>query len=260
MDVAKRYTFKTNIVSSATTFMIPIDLESYPVDQSEIIETDFVQKEMIKAVNPIIDYEMVRFSPIDNTGTIKLSAITYTLNFTASTPTYYNEIGFTQDDFNYERNNLTMSFLDLDFYDDESLATQNFLFRVTLFCRITNDMYNNGVIKPINTIPVSFRLDNPIMKPDGISEGYYLYDYKSDVSNGKNKIIYMRGTFNNAKTGLSTQFMSSVSSLNNMNYGIHNKIILTRLSDGYYYQLQSNSNLNISSNIATITLTKINVT
>jgi hypothetical protein len=257
VGVVNRYTFKTNVISSATTFMIPINLDSYPVDQAELIEENFVKKEIIKAINPIVDYETARFSPIDYSEN-KLSAITYSLNFTAGTTTHYNDIGFVQDDLNFERNNFTMSFLELDFYDDESLNSQNFLFRVTLFCRITSDMYTNGIIKPINTIPVSFKLDNPIITPSGISEGYYLYDYKSDVINS-DKNIYMRGTFNNAKTGISTQFMSSLVPLNNTIMGVHNTFILTRLSSGFYYKIKNQDNISITDNSCLITLTKISV-
>ena len=43
-----------------TTINIPINLVSIPVDQSELIESKFVEKELEKAVNEIIDYENVR--------------------------------------------------------------------------------------------------------------------------------------------------------------------------------------------------------
>jgi hypothetical protein len=252
-----RYTLKINSTTSASTINIPINLEATPVDQSELIEREFVDKELEKAVNQIIDYESVRLTPVDSLNSL-INRVVYNLTFNDGTT--YGDLGFTQDDLKFRRNKFKRSFLQLDFYDSDNLSTQNFLYSATLFCRVTSEMFNTGnTLMSPNSIPVSFNLDNPIISPDGISEGYYLYDYKDEIP----KEIFMRATFNNAKTGISHKFMvvSTPQSIDNLVNNLHTKYILKEMGDGFYYELDDSiSNISIINNIATISLYETNVT
>ena len=51
--------------TTATTINIPINMEYQMIDQSELVERVFVDVETEKAINPIIDYERVRYLPLD---------------------------------------------------------------------------------------------------------------------------------------------------------------------------------------------------
>ena len=238
-----RYNFKLNTETTATTINIPISLEATPVDQSELIESEFVEKEIEKSVNPIIDYESIRLIPVDNSN-IVLPSIVYSLNFISGSN--YKDIGFTDSDLILRKNKFKRSFLQLDFYDSELSNSQNFLYRSTLYCRVTNDMFRDSKLRPTNELEVDFKLYNPITTPNGISEGYYLYNYKDEIP----KDIYMKATFNNAKTGVSHGFMTNnlVEDINYLVNKLHTKYILKRNSNGYFYQLDSSAtNINVDS-------------
>lgn len=259
MEIVNRYTFKLNTTSSATTFNIPINLDSYPVDQTDLIEKQFVDTEMVKAVNPIVDYETVRFSPI-NHESIELNGIIYKLNLLNGP--YYSNAEFTVDDFIYRRNALKKSFLRLDFYDSPKLTNQNFLFSSTLFCRIVNDMFLNNIIKGVELIPLEFKLENPITTPGGISEGYYIYDYKTDVSINTPKEVYMRASFNNAKNGKTYNFMVSETpqKIEDLVNNIFTKYTLKIINGKYFYQLENDKHITTSNDgVAIINLYEIKV-
>lgn len=241
MGLVNRYEIKLNQSVTGYTINIPINLEFTPIDQSELIESEFVSKEIENSINPIVDYEIVRFSPINNNNE-NLSTINYRLNFLGN-KTHYGQIGFTEDDINFRRNNFLKSHLILDFYDSPIITKQNYLFSSTLFCRTKSSMYNlDGTIKNINTdsnLLTKFILENPITLPDGVSEGYYIYNYKSDVP----KEIYMRATFNNAKTGVAHKFMTvnTPQTIDNLVNYLHVKYTLTNNENGYYYKIGNGS-------------------
>lgn len=253
-----RYNIRINNQFSATTINIPINLVATPVDQSELIESQFVEKEVDKAVNTIIDYERVRLIPVDDSDVI-LSEMQY--NLTLISGSNYGSIGFVQDDLRLRKNNFKRSFLQLDFYDSNNLKTQNLLYSSSLFCRVTNDMYNNGQLEPVNSIPISFILKDPIKTPEGISEGYYLYDYKLSITSDAPKEIFMRATFNNAKTGVSHKLMTknTPQTIENLVNNLHTKYILKRNNDGWYYQLDMADNVSILNGVCTINLYEIEV-
>jgi hypothetical protein len=259
MEIVNRYTFKINTVTSATTLNIPISLEAYPVDQAELIESQFVDNELAKSVNPIVDYESARFTPSDYNN-IPISTIIYKL--TLLTGDKYSDAGFSNSDFTYRRNVLKKSFLRLDFYDSPKLTSQNFLFSSTIYCRVLNDMFLTSNIKDTTTIPLQFKLEDPISNPSGVSEGFYLYDYKEDISLNAPKDVYMRATFNNAKDGKTYGFMITNTSqaINDLVNNIHTKYTLKLDNNGnYHYQLENDNHIIINNGIATINLYEIKV-
>ena len=58
---------------------LPIDMNFQIVDNSELIERVFVDTEVEKAINPIVDYDKVRFVPKNGGNDIK--NIYFYLNF-----------------------------------------------------------------------------------------------------------------------------------------------------------------------------------
>lgn len=237
---------------TATTVNIPINLEYQMVDQSEIVEREFVDKEVKESINVIFDYEKIRLTPITPNDN-QVDEITYNINLLDSNTfpnvTYYGDIGFVYDDVKFRKNNFTRSFVRLSFYDSDVTTDQRLISFMTLFSRLTiDDIASNNLPNPVSTIPVKFKVSDPIANPDGISEGYYLYNFKDEVTNTLPKELYMRASFNNAKTGKSTNLMteSTPLSIDNLVTKLHTKYILTRDNDGYYYEIDPTYSTNVS--------------
>jgi hypothetical protein len=108
--------------STGTTINIPVDMTFQIVDQSEIIERDFVKNEVEAAINPILDYEKVRFSPatsVTATFHTPIQRVIYDLNFLSGSTGYYQnnnttqtsfqDIGFVNDDIKFRKNGLVKS-------------------------------------------------------------------------------------------------------------------------------------------------------
>jgi len=228
--------------TTATTINIPISMEYQLVDQSELIERVFVDTEVEKSINPILDYEKVRFLPIDSNN-VHINNIIYSINLDGNTN--YGAIGFTDDDIKFEKNNFKESFVNLSFYDSDNALTQNLVNNITIFSRITySDLLPNGQPKPANQIPLTFVLSNPILNPRGFSEGYHIYDYKNELKIGESKYLYMRGSFKNAKTGKATNLMvqNVASTIDNLVNLLYTRYRLTRTNTGYYYEIDSSYN------------------
>jgi hypothetical protein len=251
-----RYTIRTADFSGTTgnTINIPISGNFQLADQSDIIKRDFINKEIEKSINPIIDYEKTRLLPVDNQDSI-LDSINYSLHFNSGD--YYSNIGFVQDDIKFQRNNFIRSFLRLKFFDTNQPATQNLLFTMSMYPRLgSSDIDTNGQYKNITTIPVKFTLSNPISKPDGFAEGYYLYYYKGEILPTVPKELYMEAEFNNAKTGKTTKMMttSTPQDITTITSKLYTKYILKRISTGYIYEMDSTYSTNVSYSFTNVTI------
>lgn len=271
-----RYTINVETIASgttATTINIPITMEFQMVDQSELIDRVFVDVEVEKSINPIIDYEKVRFLPLDLTGA-NLHRIIYTLDLSGSTT--YGAIGFTDDDIKYSRENFKQSFLNLSFYDTDNPLTQTLITFVTLFPEIRSTDLNPigsttgmpGQPKPANQIPLTYILENPMLNQTNSGEGYHLYNYKDELKMGDFKYLYMRGSFKNAKTGRATNLMvqNSALSIDNLVHELYTRFKLFRTTTGFYYEIDDTyhgdssvgpNNVSYSSNTVTINLYQI---
>lgn len=247
---------KISDIKDSGYLKLPISLDFSTLDQFEVLSKDFIEVERKKAINPIIDYDKTRFIPKNLSGNV-IENIKYKLNFlkngVINSQTMYSDIGFVDNDIKFRKNNFTKSFLRLNFYDSDSPVNQNLISNVTIFSRITKDdikTYDDGIGIPslANEFPLRFILNNPISKPDGFSEGFYLYHYKSDVKFDLPRELYMRASFNNAKTGKITQFMTSSSpqNINSLNSKIYTRYVLKRDSSGFYYELDTTYSTNIN--------------
>lgn len=263
--------------STATTITFPIDMVFQTVDQAELIEKVFVDTEVEKAINPILDYDKVRFTPIKSDGSV-IEKIIYNVKLIENNQyvNFFGNIGFTDDDIKFKKENFKQTFLDLVFFDSDNALTQVPINNLTLFANLnTSDLLpidrTNGLggqPKSANEIPINFVLENPIIKPRGFSEGYYLYDYKDLIPFGGFKYIYMRASFKNAKTGKSTNLMvtQAPQPIEKLVNELYTRFKLTRTKDGFYYEIDPTyhgnntiglNNVNYISNSAIINLYEI---
>lgn len=271
---ANSFKINLNTIGSASTltFNIPMSLESQIVDQGELVERVFVDVEMEKAVNPIIDYEKVRLSPI-NSGNQIINKVVYKLSlFSGMT---YGSVGFTDDDIKFKKESFKQTYLELDFYDSDNPMSQNLIAFVTLFSKLKlSDLQasgNIGIPKPVNQIDLTFELENQLTNPLGITEGYYLYNYKDELLLNVPKYLYMKANFRNAKSGTITNLMVKNTALpiDELVHELYTRFILVRNNNGYYYIIDdtyqwnttnagSPNNVLYTSDLVTVTLFEVN--
>ena len=242
-----------------TTINIPINIDYQLVDQSELIQKVFVDTEVEKAINPIFDYEKARLSPLTpglNGVNNMIYSVYFLVNGNIKTPTYYGDINFTNDDIRLKKNSFTDSYLNLNFYDSDKALEQRLINNITLHPFLTSDDLISqaaaiastnvmpGTPKSVNDIPIRFVLSDIIKNPMGYSEGYYLYDYKDEIP----KVIYMRASFRNAKTGVETNLMTEglAYNIDTLVNKLYTKYVLTVNTTGYYYTIDTTYSNNVS--------------
>jgi len=95
-----------------------------------------------------------------------------------------------------------------------------------------------GLPKPASMIDLNFVVQNPILNPDGLSEGFYLYDFKDELNIGDVKYLYMRGSFKNAKNGKTTNLMvkSVPNTIDVLVHELYTRVKMTRTTTGFYYE------------------------
>lgn len=245
-----------DIATSGSTINIPIDMKFITIDQAEVVGKDFVDVEVEKAINPIIDYEKTRFI-LTNTNNVIMDNVAYELNFltggTFPSQTYLSHLGFDYDDVKFRKNGFLKSFLRLNFYDTDIPTNQRLISFLTIFCKITKrDVIpigapNAGLPVGVNMFPVRFILSNPIKDPSGFAEGFYLYHYKDEVNFNLPKELFMRAEFNNAKTGKRTSFITvnTPQTVDDVVDKLHMKYILKRDVTGYYYEIDNTYSTNV---------------
>lgn len=269
-----KYTIKISDLTGTTTdtmVNIPINLTPQTTDQAELIKRKFIDVEVEKAINPILDYEKVRFSPTylqsGNGINSLVNNITYNIRMLGSAgfpnlPTMYSEIGMTNDDIKFGKKRFENSFLNLSFYDTDKPITQRLLSSINIYPRLLPmNVEPWGLPKPANQIPTTFILSNPIINPDGFAEGFYIYNYKDEVKFNAPKVLYMRAKFNNASNGKTTNMMTDgvpyyIDDLVNK---LYTKYVLHRNNTGYYYRIDTtySNNVTVTGNDVTINLYEI---
>lgn len=276
--------FKINISTipsgaTETTINFPISMDFQNVDQAELIDRVFVDTEVENSINPILDYDKVRFLPITSNGDL-ISSIIYDVKLlkNGSYVNNYGDIGFSDDDITYRKNSFKQTFLNLSFYDTDNALTQNLMGYSTIYSelRSTDLIQNvgNGVLgqpKPAIQVPVNFVLENPLQNPKGFCEGFHVYDFKDSLKIGESKYLYMRANFKNAKTGKSVNLMvkNVAQPIETLINELYTRLILTRDSTGYYYQIDATyqgnggstpNNVTYNNNSIIVNLYEINAT
>jgi hypothetical protein len=257
-----RYQVKIpRIDSSATTINVPIDLTPQMVDQSEIVNREFVSVEVDNAINPTLDYEKVRFLPAkvnpNATATtvsnpVIMQQVIYKISLLDSTTgtyfsnnlngTTYADAGFSDDDLRYRKNKLTKSFLQLSFYDSDILTDQRLVGSMAINPNITlADINPNSQLYPVADKLLEFRLRNPLTDDEAFGEGFFVYYFKDEVDINLPEFLYMRATFNNAKTGVATGLMVAnnvpAPAIDELVGQLHTRYVLHRTVTGYYYAI-----------------------
>jgi len=256
--------FKNDVVSipiTATSVSIPINIEYQIVDNSELIESLFVKNETQNSVNPILDYDKVRFTPVDM-NLVPIGNINYNLSFVDSTnvlrsPSYYSTIGFDDSDIKLLKSNFTDSYLQLEFYDNDNAMVQNLIGTIDIYNRLSSgDYYPAGISGanvagqplPASQIQTNLLLSNPLIVKKAFYEGYYIYGYKDDlVINGLPKYLYMKASYFNGKTGKFTP-LSTVNTplkINDFVKKLYTRYDLYRNNTGFYYSMSNTYSNNI---------------
>ena len=247
-----RYTFRIPpVTSSATTLNVPFEMDFQLVDQGETIERQFVEVEKEKSINPIVDYEKVRFIPKDGNNISR--TVTYDVNFwddntndyyNAPNPTNYADIGFDDDDLRFRKNSLIKSILTLEFYDSPIVTDQNLvsLIHINPDIRLA-DIQGNSQVTPASNKLLLFALGNPLYYNDKFGEGFFIYHYKDEVDIQAPKDLYMRASFSNAKTGKRTNMMTEpftgTLQIDELQEKLHTKYTLERTQTGYFYEIDT---------------------
>jgi len=251
--------------SSATTLNVPIDLTPQMVDQAEIIDRKFVEVEVENAINPILDYEKVRFLPAIispnatattvNLPVIEIQTVTYQINLLDSNNNYfspsttYADAGFDNDDLRFRKNRLIKSYLRLDFYDSDILTDQRLVASMSINPNITYaDIQPNISAYPVATNKqLWLQLKNPLTNDEVFGEGFFIYYFKDEVDINLPEILYMRATFNNAKTGISKGLMTDSTQvpIDQLVDQLHTRYVLHRTQTGYYYAIDSQYSNNV---------------
>ena len=203
-------------------------LDFMPVDNGELIETKFIDDEVDKAINPIVDYKKVRFFPANEEWDIipkfKINLNFYTISSInnnsaayANSPSFdgaasYADLGFSFDDLFCRAERVMNSFLRLNFYDGPESNTNNLVFFNDIYTQIGKDQKNEfGFLLPTTQCPISFMLGDSVLEPEEVHEGYYSYWFQDLVDNAPNQEyeLYMSAVFNNATNGESIVMYST---------------------------------------------------
>jgi len=226
MTVNKIHIPLRDINISGTSVNIPLFLSFMPIDNTELIETKFIDDEVEKSINPIIDYKKLQFHLADNpTNWNLIPKIKINLNFFISTPTgmpsapftyayanpiYFNGPGaygdlyFSYDDIFCRTDRIMKSFLRCSFFDSPYPNTNSLLFYTKIFTQIEEDQKNQfGFVLPPDSCPISFILGDSVLEPLTVHEGFYLYWFKDLVDNAPNGEyeVYMSVVYHNAGNG-----------------------------------------------------------
>lgn len=256
---------RTDIASTATTINIPITLTPQMTDQSELIKRKFVDVEVEKAINPIFDYEKARFLPVwfpdpnDTSVYTPVKNIIYNVRFlsTIGFPTVastYADISITNDDIRYGKKRFENSHLNLRFYDSDRATDQRLLSFINIYPKITPTEIQGpadptpGLPKPANQIPIKFTLSDTIVNPAGFAEGFYIYNFKDEVTPSLPKELYMRARFQNSADGKTTNMMTEGVPyyIDDLVHKLYTKYVLYRNNTGYYYAIDESYSNNIT--------------
>ena len=247
---------------------IPISMNFSNMGQSDLIERDFINVELEKAINPIIDNEQIRFKPKYSDENI--NSLTYLLFLNDGTVSTLDELGYNYDDVQFNLNSFKKSFLRLYFYDTEITTNQLLLFKIDLFPeiyeedKIPTSNNNVGQVKPLNQINAKLQSFNGNKFLDRSNDGFNIFYFKNEIPKNTLLNIYMRAEFFNAKTGEVINLITTNDTLDvtDINTNLFTKYSLISNSNGFIYEIddtQPNVNFNQTEKNYNINLYKIKV-
>lgn len=189
------------LISTATTINVPFGLDFFPVDNCELQETEFVELEKEKAINPIFDAEKYPYFPTYPTTTQLNTA--YTVEYSIDKNLSFLEL--TNEDIVYNRKALRKTYLRLNFYNSPDTKVHNLIAREVVPLGNQSNWYQNGELLDQSIIPLKFiatyenliYLENVNNGALGVNEGYHFYWHKTDLPT----VLYVKASIMNAKTG-----------------------------------------------------------
>tara|TARA_R110000824_G_scaffold122403_12_gene279580 strand:+ start:565 stop:1476 length:912 start_codon:yes stop_codon:yes gene_type:complete len=261
-------------IGSGGTINIPLSTDFFPVDNAELIEDKFVDDEIEKAINPIIDYKKIIFEPavISSTQWNIITKIKLNLNFyvpstypppNTNTPTHrgantfqmpgvYSDLNFILDDLFCRTNRLMFSFLRLSFFDSPYSGVNKLLFFSDIYTQIGKDQKDPyGLVLSPDICPISFVIGDPVLQPDTVHEGFHIYWFKDlvDTAPGQEYVMWMTATYNNAANGrsiaLSTHKVDNPSNIQMLDLDgpdgiLYLKVVLKNDGGVYKYKFEPN--------------------
>ena len=256
-------------IGSGTTIDIALGSDFFPVDNSELIENNFVKKEIEKVINPIVDYKKLTFKPSDSEESWNIiDKFRINLNFytpdsiasgapvhrgTGSVPGVYSDINFVFDDVFCRTSRFTNSFIRLSFFDKPYSGINQLLTFADVYTQI-GDLHENeyGFTLPVDECPISFILGDPVLQPDEVHEGFHMYWFQDlvDLSPLKEYEMYMTLQFNNASDGSVSELAASrdiepnditINSLEGPDGILYLKVILKNDNGVYKYRFEPNT-------------------
>lgn len=183
------------ITTSGVTINIPFGLEFFPIDNTELQQTQFVENEKEKAVNPIVDNEKYPFYPSFNSingGQTNAYIVEYITDLTLE------DLGFTENDILFNRLPFKKTYLRLNFFDTKDIKTQRLIGRETVHLKSDSRWFNNGKLLPLNTIYATFISNTQNLIYGSIyGEGFNFYWNKTTLP----YTVYVKPSLMDAKTG-----------------------------------------------------------
>jgi len=241
----KKFTINSKSLGSNYFYLpIPAQTEFQIVDNYEVIEEKFVKEQVEASINPISDYEKTRFSPVNSNGN-PINTVIYNFNFLNSSNSYssfYSDINFTNEELSNRKNSFIYSSIDLLFYDTDNPLTQRLVNKINVNCLLNSiDFDKDGRVKPANQIQVKFILTNPLVVKNGVSNGYFIYDFKNQIAINESKDLYMKAVFKNAKNGKTLNMMvkNSPQYIDKLVKELYTKYKIIRTNTGFKYYIDS---------------------
>jgi len=210
-------------LGTGTTIDIALSSDFFPVDNSELVQDKFVNDEIEKVINPIIDYKKIIFKPArinsvtgdwDLIDKFKINLNFYTPDsIDSGSPQHrgigaqsgvYSDLGFKFDDVFCRTSRFINSFTRLSFFDNPYSGKNQLLSSVNIFTQVGTDQKNQyGFPEPIDLSKISFTVGDPVLQPEEIHEGFQMYWFQDLVDNSPNQEyeMYMTIQFNNAANG-----------------------------------------------------------
>lgn len=235
---------------------IPIQSNPMPLDNEDLVNSTFIDKEVQKSVNTIIDYKKVRYKPaiVKNGKWIIVPEIKIVLNFIdedGELTNTYDSLGFSSVDLFCRVNKLMKSYLALDYYNT-NISSQNILLASTnVYTQIGDDQTaNSGMPKKSNQCPISYRMGSPTLRPDMVHEGFHIYWYDSVMDQDGEYVMYLSPTYQNAgngKVSIMTPYGGEITPLNSEDLQ-YTKVRLKYYNGNFLYTFEANDERQLKEN------------
>lgn len=215
--------------TSAATLNILFALDFFPVDNTELQESEFVEKEKVKAVNPIVDTEKYEFYPTFFSSLSNQIVDAFTINYVIDGQ-YLNFLGLTDDDIFFEREPFRRTYLRLNFYDSPDTKIQNLFAREIIHLRRNNSWIGTNNLIDQTTVPLTFTANfKEVIYNSVFGEGFHFYWYKENLP----KTLYMRPSIMNGKTGKIINLYSSINPLSTLPGSLSESVQVTSAGLNY---------------------------